>query len=34
MLTKTDAFHAQCTDCHNGIGAGPLQKACSECHVQ
>ena len=34
MPAKTDAFHQQCTDCHSGIGAGPEEKDCSECHVQ
>ena len=31
---KTDAFHKQCTACHSGIGAGPEEKDCSECHAQ
>jgi len=34
MPAKTDAFHQQCTACHSGIGAGPKEKDCSECHVQ
>ena len=31
---QTDAFHQQCTDCHSGIGAGPEEKDCAECHIQ
>ena len=31
---KSDAFHKQCTACHSGIGAGPVEMDCSECHVQ
>lgn len=31
---KTDAFHQQCTTCHSGIGAGPEEKDCSECHAK
>jgi hypothetical protein len=29
-----DAFHQQCTGCHEGYGAGPLEKDCSACHVR
>ena len=28
-----DAFHRQCTGCHEEYGAGPLEKECSACHV-
>ena len=34
LVAKTDAFHQQCTACHAGIGAGPNEKDCSQCHVQ
>jgi len=30
---RADAFHRQCTGCHEGYGAGPLEKDCSACHV-
>ena len=30
---RADAFHQQCTGCHEGYGAGPLEKECSACHV-
>jgi hypothetical protein len=30
---RADAFHQQCTGCHEGYGAGPLEKDCSACHV-
>ena len=29
----SDAFHQQCTGCHEEYGAGPLEKECSACHV-
>ena len=31
---RADAFHQQCTGCHEGYGAGPLEKDCSACHVR
>ena len=31
---RADAFHQQCTGCHEGYGAGPLEKECSACHVR
>ena len=31
ILKKTEAFHAQCINCHKQIGAGPQE--CSACHV-
>ena len=30
---RADAFHQQCTGCHEGYGAGPLEEECSACHV-
>jgi len=30
---RADAFHQQCAGCHEGYGAGPLEKECSACHV-
>ena len=30
---RADAFHQQCSGCHEGYGAGPLEKDCSACHV-
>ena len=30
---RADAFHQQCSGCHEGYGAGPLEKECSACHV-
>jgi len=30
---RGDAFHRQCTGCHEEYGAGPLKKECSACHV-
>ena len=30
---RADAFHQQCAGCHEGYGAGPLEKDCSACHV-
>ena len=30
---RADAFHRQCTGCHEEYGAGPLEKECSACHV-
>lgn len=32
MVSVTEAAHAQCKNCHAGIGAGPLE--CAECHVK
>jgi hypothetical protein len=34
MPKRADAFHQQCTGCHEGYGAGPLEKECSACHVR
>lgn len=34
MLSQPDASHEQCSNCHQGIGAGPVKQACSECHLQ
>jgi hypothetical protein len=34
MPSQPDASHDQCSDCHSGIGAGPVKQACSECHAQ
>ncbi|MGD9972419.1 MAG: cytochrome c3 family protein [Desulfatirhabdiaceae bacterium] len=31
MMTKTNAFHAQCIECHQQIGAGPVE--CAACHA-
>jgi hypothetical protein len=31
---RADAFHQQCSGCHEGYGAGPLEKDCSACHVR
>ena len=31
MMAKTDAFHAQCIECHQQFGAGPV--LCAECHA-
>jgi hypothetical protein len=31
MLKRADAFHVQCVDCHNAVGAGPVD--CNSCHV-
>ena len=31
---RADAFHQQCAGCHEGYGAGPLEKDCSACHVR
>ncbi|MFZ3045412.1 MAG: cytochrome c3 family protein [Desulfatirhabdiaceae bacterium] len=31
MVTKTNAFHAQCIECHQQIGAGPVE--CAACHA-
>ena len=30
---RKDAFHIQCTSCHDAYGAGPLEKDCTTCHV-
>ena len=30
---RADAFHQQCTGCHEQYGAGPTEKECSACHV-
>ena len=30
---RADAFHLQCTGCHEEYGSGPLEKECSACHV-
>jgi len=34
MPSQPDASHDQCSQCHEGIGAGPVKQACSECHIQ
>jgi hypothetical protein len=34
MPKRADAFHQQCAGCHEGYGAGPLEKDCSACHVR
>jgi class III cytochrome C family protein len=31
MLSRAEAFHSQCIECHEGQGAGPVK--CGECHV-
>ncbi|SLM27526.1 Cytochrome c, class III family protein [Desulfamplus magnetovallimortis] len=31
MPGRTDAFHAQCTGCHQDMGAGPVE--CNSCHA-
>lgn len=30
---RADAFHMQCTGCHEEYDAGPIEKECSSCHV-
>ena len=35
ILTRTDAFHDQCMDCHEKHGKGPYGDAdCNQCHMQ
>jgi hypothetical protein len=34
MPKRADAFHQQCAGCHEGYGAGPLEKDCNACHVR
>ncbi|MGD8210714.1 MAG: cytochrome c3 family protein [Desulfobacterales bacterium] len=34
MPKRADAFHQQCAGCHEGYGAGPIEKDCSACHVR
>jgi hypothetical protein len=31
ILKKSDAFHAQCVECHKEVGSGPTD--CNSCHV-
>jgi len=31
-MARADAFHKQCGDCHQGIGAGPPAADCAGCH--
>ena len=31
---RADAFHRQCGGCHEGYGAGPLEKDCNACHIR
>ncbi len=31
---RADAFHQQCTGCHAGFDAGPLEKECAACHIR
>ena len=31
MLSREDAMHEQCIDCHNDMGSGPVE--CNECHA-
>jgi hypothetical protein len=33
MPKRADAFHKQCTGCHDGFDAGPKEKECGLCHV-
>ncbi|HIJ54795.1 MAG TPA: cytochrome c3 family protein [Deltaproteobacteria bacterium] len=33
MPKKSDAFHKQCTGCHEEFNAGPLNEKCNSCHV-
>ena len=33
MPKKSDAFHSQCTDCHEEFNSGPLNEECNSCHV-
>ncbi len=30
---RADAFHKQCTGCHQDVEAGPLLEECARCHV-
>ncbi|MBU8850290.1 MAG: cytochrome c family protein [Desulfobacterales bacterium] len=30
LLSRADAFHAQCQGCHEDVGAGPVE--CNTCH--
>ncbi len=30
----SDAFHKQCSSCHEAYGAGPLANDCRACHVR
>jgi hypothetical protein len=32
IITKTDAFHTQCEQCHQESGAGPEKNRCNWCH--
>jgi hypothetical protein len=33
ILTRSDAFHKQCENCHQESGAGPVENRCNWCHV-
>jgi hypothetical protein len=30
-VKRVDAYHKQCIDCHEAVGAGPVD--CNSCHV-
>ena len=30
---RADAFHRQCSKCHQEFEAGPIEKECNACHV-
>jgi hypothetical protein len=30
---RADAFHLQCTGCHQDVDSGPMQEECTSCHV-
>ncbi|BBD07378.1 cytochrome c3 family protein [Desulfovibrio ferrophilus] len=35
LLTRADAFHGQCMDCHKAEDAGPYgEESCSTCHAK
>ncbi|XPV77215.1 MAG: cytochrome c3 family protein [Desulfovibrio sp.] len=34
IITRMDAFHSQCMDCHESMGAGPYgDDSCNQCHA-
>ena len=33
LIKREDAFHRQCSKCHQEFEAGPLEKECEACHV-
>ena len=33
IIKSADAFHAQCSGCHEDFGAGPKEQECASCHV-